>query len=258
MDAVSPSLGASLRVLDGAHLYANVATSFETPTTTELANRPDGAGGFNPLLQPQRAVSVEGGSQGRLGTRTAYQVAVYRASIRNSLIPFEVPEAAGRQYFRNAGSAVHRGVEAAFTLAPLRGVRVEAAYTYTDARFEEYATTSASFAGNRVPGIAPHRLEVSTTLERSGGWFAVLEGRHLSSIPVDDANTASSPSYSLADARVGHSGVGLGRTVIAPFVGVTNLFDATYNAAVAVNAFGQRFYEPGPGRSVYVGTSLRL
>ena len=31
--------------------YANVSTSFETPTTTELVNQPDGAGGFNDRAQ---------------------------------------------------------------------------------------------------------------------------------------------------------------------------------------------------------------
>jgi iron complex outermembrane recepter protein len=138
------------------------------------------------------------------------------------------------------------------------GVRVDAAYTLTDARFSDYVTRSGDFAGNRVPGIAPHRVELGTTLEGGRGWFLTLEGRHLSSIPVDDANSARSPAHTLLDARGGHTAIPAGRASVAPFVGVTNLLGSRYNAAVAVNAFGQRFFEPGPGRSIYLGAALRL
>jgi iron complex outermembrane recepter protein len=258
MDAVSPSLGASLRVAPGARVFANVATSFETPTTTELANRPEGAGGFNPELEPQRALSYEGGLQGRVGALAVYQLAAYHARLRNALIPFEVPQAPGRQFFRNAGTAVHRGVEAGLTLAPARGLRVDGAYTFTDARFREYRTASAVFDGNRVPGIAPHQLHLTTTVESRAGWFAVVEGRHTGRIATDDANTAYSPAHQLVDVRAGHAAVPLGAVRLSPFAGATNLLDRPYNAAVAVNAFGQRFFEPGPGRSLYFGASLRL
>ncbi|HEX2190139.1 MAG TPA: TonB-dependent receptor, partial [Longimicrobiaceae bacterium] len=69
LDAWSPALGLTLAATDALSLYANAATAFETPTTTELANRPGGAGGFNPGLEPQRTMSYEAGAKGRLGTR---------------------------------------------------------------------------------------------------------------------------------------------------------------------------------------------
>ena len=74
-------------------------------------------------------------------------------------------------------------------------------------------------------------------------------------IPVNDSNSEFARSYSLWEARTGLSGVRVGRILIAPFAGVTNLFDASYAAAVAVNAFGGRFYEPGPGRTYFGGLS---
>ncbi len=258
LDAFSPSLGASLAVTEALNLYANVATSFETPTTTELANRPDGAGGLNPELEPQRAVSYEAGAKGGLGAWLAYQLAVYRADIEDALIPFEVPEAQGRQFFRNAGSAVHQGVELAATVVPARGIALRASYTYTDARFEEYVVDGTSLADERVPGIAPHRVEGSVSLEGPRGAFATLEGRYAARTPVNDANTFHSPSSLVTDARAGIEGVSLGGFEAAPFLGVTNLFDREYNTSVVVNAFGQRFFEPGPGRAFYAGLTLRI
>ena len=82
MDAVSPSLGASFAVAEALNLYGNVATSFETPTTTELANRPSGAGGLQPRAGAAARRLLEAGAKGRLGTWLAYQLAVYRAESR--------------------------------------------------------------------------------------------------------------------------------------------------------------------------------
>jgi iron complex outermembrane receptor protein len=44
----------------------------------------------------------------------------------------------------------------------------------------------------------------------------------------------------------------------SPFAGVTNLLDRGYNTSVVINAFGGRYYEPGPGRSLYAGLRMQL
>ena len=64
MSAVSGNIGASWSFDPTFVPYVNVSTSFETPTTTELVNQPDGSGGFNPELGPQRAVNYEVGARG--------------------------------------------------------------------------------------------------------------------------------------------------------------------------------------------------
>ncbi len=258
MGAWSPTLGLTFAAADAVSLYANVATAFETPTTTELANRPDGAGGFNPELDPQRTVSYEAGARGRLGARGAWELAAYTAAVRDALVPFEVEGAPGRQFFRNAGSARHRGVEAGASLSPLAGVTARLAYAFIDARFRDYAAAGAVLDGNRVPGIAPHSLDARLGWEGAAGAFADVEVRHASAIPVDDANRFRSPAYTVADLRAGWQGARLGRVRATPFLGITNLFGTEYNTSVVVNAFGRRFYEPGPGRTLYAGVGVGL
>lgn len=253
MGALSPSLGVRFGLGADHALYANVTTAFATPTTTELANRPTGAGGFNPDLEPERTRSVEAGARGALGGAIAYQISAYHMRIREALIPFEVESAPGRQYFRNAGTAIHRGVEASARVDLPRGFGARVAYTLTDARFDRYRIDDQVLDGNRIPGVAPHRLEAAVSWEGDDGWFVDLEGRRLTAIPTDDANTAESPAYTVVDVRAGHDGFTLGSVRIAPFAGVSNLLDAEYNTAVTVNAFGGRYFEPGPGRAVHVG-----
>lgn len=252
MDAVSPSAGASFLVSNALSLYGNVATAFETPTTTELANRPSGAGGFNPDLQPERTLSFEAGVKGS-GHAASYQLALYRARVHDALVPFEVPEAEGRQFFRNAGQAVHRGVEAGATVLALPFLRLQGAYTYTDARFR-----TGDLDGKLVPGISPHRAELTTTYDARRGWFGAVDARYASKITVNDANTATSPAYFVADLRAGLTELRLGRVVAEPTAGIDNLFDRKYNSSVTVNAFGGRYYEPGPGRSFHLGLAVRL
>lgn len=257
MSRWSPSAGVAVRPGAGVTVYANVATAFETPTTTELANRPTGAGGFNPDLQPQRTRSFEAGARAMRGG-TAFELAAYHARIRGALVPFEVPDAPGRQFFRNAGSAVHRGVEAAASSRISEPLRARVAYTLTDARFDEYAVGAATYDGNRVPGVAPHRVQAALGWEDAEGPFAWAEGRWSSRTQVNDANDQSSPAHTVVDVRGGWRGLRVGGARTMPFVGITNLLDRAYNASVVVNAFGRRYFEPGPGRALYAGVEVEV
>ena len=64
-------------------------------------------------------------------------------------------------------------------------------------------------------------------------------------------------NYTLWDLRAGLSGQTVGNNMeVAPFVSLTNIFDAVYSSGYTPNAFGgppfgppggQRYYEPGPG-----------
>ncbi|MBI4540996.1 MAG: TonB-dependent receptor [Gemmatimonadetes bacterium] len=258
MHAVSPSLGVLVAVAEPLHLYGNASTSFETPTTTELANRPSGAGGFNPDLEPQRTRSIELGAKGRLGGRAAYHLAFYHARVRDQLIPFEVPDVPGRQFFRNAGSATHRGIELGASVAVASGATAELAYAYTDARFSSYRTAQASFDGKHVPGVAPQRLNLLLALRGSGGAFADVEARYASRMAADDANRSFSPSHVVTDLRAGLRERRIRTLELSPFLGITNLFDVEYNTSVVVNAAGGRYYEPGPGRRFYAGMDARF
>lgn len=253
LSALSPSAGLSLSLDGGVTVYSNVGTAFETPTTTEFANRPDGAGGFNPALQPQRTISYELGAR-RVRPGATAQLAVFRAIVRDALIPFEVPDVPGRQFFRNAGQTGTNGVEAAAMASVGSGLQLAASYTFTDARFRSYAVGSATYDGNRVPGVAPHRADLRAS------WIVAGHGvgtdvRYQSRMAVNDANAGWSPGFTVADLRLAPRPFDARIARVHLSAGVQNLFGAKYNSSVVVNAFGRRYFEPGPGRTVYVGVT---
>jgi iron complex outermembrane recepter protein len=77
MRALSGSLGIAVHPSSDLTVYGNVGSSFETPTTTELANSPSGSGGFNTGLEPQHAWNFELGARGSLDRRFNYSVALF-------------------------------------------------------------------------------------------------------------------------------------------------------------------------------------
>jgi iron complex outermembrane receptor protein len=254
MSSTSPTLGLSYALLPVASIYGNVSSAFQTPTTTELTNRPSGAGGFNPDLQPERTHSHEVGVRG--ATRTlSYDVALYDMRIDNELIPFQVASAPDRQFYRNAGTARHRGIDADFTAAIAASVRMRGSYSFTDARYVTYAVASGagvtSYSTNRVPGVAPNIASLSLQLGEPSVRFLSVEERYRSNIPVNDANTVVSPASLVTNMR---GLVGLGH--VSLFAGIDNLFGAIYNTSVSINGFGGRYFDPAAGRTMYAGVDL--
>jgi iron complex outermembrane receptor protein len=254
MDALSPSVGISLDAGSGQTAFVSASSLFGTPTTTELANQPDGSRGFNQELDPQTGFTLEAGARGRLGGSAGYEIAFFRTQLEGELIPFESPDQPGRTFFQNAGSSRYRGVEASLFGSAGRGVSGRVTYTFTDAEFEDYVVDGEDLRGNKIPGQAPHRVEALLRIDQGRG-YGELRYLFMDAIPVNDRNTASSDGYGLVDLRGGFADLALGRLVLSPFVGVNNLFDETYVASVVVNAFGGRFFEPGPTRTLYVGLS---
>ncbi len=257
MDAVSPSAGVTIHASASLRLHANVATAFETPTTTELTNRPGGAGGFNPELDPQRAVSFEGGLGWAPREGWALEAAAYRADVRNLLVPFQLPDAPGRDFFRNAGRARHRGAELLVARETADRTDLRISYAWTDARFRAFRTEDGDFGGNRVPGVPPHRAEGEVSVPVGAGEVA-LAGRWRSRMEVNDANEGFSPSYLLLELRGSPGTWRWGRARVRPWLEVTNVTDESWDASVVVNAFGERFFEPGPGRALHGGVRVTL
>jgi len=256
--AVSPSIGITVSPTDGVELFGSAGSFFETPTTTELVNRPSGAGGLNPDLDPRRGWTAEAGVRARRAGSTwalEGEVVAFGAWIRDELVSFEVPDDPGRSFFRNAGKARHRGVEAGARITNLDGgATLRAAVTRIDARFRDSEGDPRGIGGNRIPGVAPTRLDL--TAETPIGPARIgADFRHTGEIPVDDEGGPEAPSATTLDLRAtGDLDTGLGS--ISPWLAVRNVTDETWVASVVPNAFGGRYFEPGPGRTVEVGLAL--
>ena len=171
MSAVSGNLGLSLSFGDQFVPYVNVATAFETPTTTELVNQPDGSGGFNPDLGPQRAVNYEIGARGQPVPSVSYSVALFLGRVSDAIV--QGPEVGGRAFFRNAGKTHNDGAEVGLNVSPAAGVTLRGSYTYARYRFTDYRLADGTVLdGNRLPGVPEHfwRFGLRTSLPGISSW----------------------------------------------------------------------------------------
>lgn len=254
-DNWSPSVGLSVRLGDGM-LFGNYSNSFETPTTTELAN-PDGSGGFNQALEPQVADSFELGYR-LIRDRLSFEVAVFDIELEDELVPFELAAFQGRTFFANAGQSSRSGVETAVAWSGASGFGVEASFTWSDFTFDEFVDDNGNdFSGNELPGLPERYGYLALTYANDSGLEARLEGSYSGALFANNANSVEVDSFTVASFRLGYE-LTTGSWIMRPFVGVNNIFDERYNSNIRINAFGARYFEPAPERNAYAGITVRF
>jgi iron complex outermembrane receptor protein len=254
-DEFSPSLALNVQLETGV-LFASYSTSFETPTTTELAN-PDASGGFNPSLNAQTADNFEIGykySQGDL----YYELAVFTIDLEDELIPFELAAFPGRRFYANAGNSSREGIEAAIARSFDNGLRIDASYTWSDFSFDDFVDDNGNdFSGNQLPGLPKHYGYLGLSYRGDSGLSATVEAVYSGELVANNANTAEVSSYTVANLRLSHE-VESGSWIIRPYFGINNVFDEDYNSNIRINAFGARYFEPAPGRNFYAGVVVNF
>jgi len=244
--AFSPSVGLTYRLGNG-QVFANYSTAFETPTTTELVNQPNGSAGLNSSVGPQKTNGFEVGGRGRLG-RSTMDVAFFQMFVTEQLQPFQ--DASGRTYYVNAGRTKHTGFEVAMLSRLNRHVQLQATYTMSQFQFDD-----GVLLYNRLPGIPVHHL----VLGFDGAWSGLranLVADFVSLTYADDTNLAENDGYLVVDFGIGHDGIHIGGSKLRPFGRVSNVLDNEYNGSMVVNAFGGRYYEPAAGRAFQLGIGL--
>ncbi len=250
MSAASGNIGGSWAFGDHLVPYVNISTAFETPTTTELVNQPDGSGGFNQDLGPQRAVNYEVGARGRPLPNLTFSIAVFLGRITDAIV--QQQEVGGRAFFRNEGKTHNDGAEIGVTYSPIEAITLQGAYTRARYRF-----VGGDFDGNRLPGVPDHFWRFGLRTSLAQGFFLDADQTIASSVPADDANTIIIDSWNagVTNLRLGWEG-STGSLLLGPFIGVNNLWDRRYVGSVTLNGAGGRVIEPSPRRVIYVGAEI--
>lgn len=259
MTASSGHLGLVVRVAPAFVPYVNVSTAFETPTTTELLSRADGAGGFSADLGPQRLRTLEAGARGRLGARTSYELAVFQVDARDAIVQFL--ETNGRAFFRNAGQTRSRGAELGVVTLPTSWLELRAAWTLADYRFTDYVislspTTADTLDGNRLAGVPRQALRLGARASVGRATFDAdhsVQGKMFG----DDRNLVPVEGWGAGqlNLRAAYTTT-LGAWRVEPFASVQNALNTAYVGSVTLNGFGGRVLEPAPLRNWYVGLEL--
>ncbi|HAC15501.1 MAG TPA: hypothetical protein DCE78_06090 [Bacteroidetes bacterium] len=254
MSAITPQLGFTYS-FDDQTIFGGLTSSFESPTTTELANRPDLSRGFNQELDPEKSIGLEMGIRGYLQkVRLTYDLAVYAIQVSNRLSSFQTEAGGDRNFFENSGKTNHQGLEVSMQWDISTGSQVNIAYTHSEFTFGDDDPNK----GKLLPGIAQNVL--NTSFDHSFGKFRNrIELKYQDKMYANNANTASSEGYVVVNYQLSHHGIVLdikSDIVLKPYLSIRNIMDANYISSVSINAFGSRSYEPAMPRNFVAGVAI--
>ena len=239
-----------------ASMYSSTPISvvhLKTPTTTELVNRPDLDGGFNPDVDPQKVQGFEVGVRSSLAQwQTRIDLAFFSMDVHDLLIPFQTEDGGDRTFYRNGGRNLHKGFEISLGMKPAPWMSWQLTHTTGS-----YTFRSDDLKGHRLPGLPDSRTYLRGLFEASDFWIQTVF-EHVSSFYTNDDNSEKNDAYAIVDLTMGHKGIKLPGVTLLPFFRISNLTDASYNGSVVVNAFGSRYYEPSAGRTFQAGLNVSL
>ena len=252
-DAVSPSFGLNY-VMENGSIFASISSSFETPTTTELAN-PDTSGGFNALLKPQEANNIEIGYKS-VKNNIYHEIAVFNIDLNDELVPYELEEFPGRTFYSNVGKSSRKGVESLVSWSVKPNLTVDASYTYSDFSFDSFIDkNNKDFSGSKLPGLPESFAYFGIRFENENGLNMNFNLNYSGDLFANNANSVKVQAYTVSNFRLSYN-INKGDWKILPYMGINNIFDTEFNSNIRINAFGSRYYEPAPERNSYLGITF--
>lgn len=256
LSGMTQSLGLSFSASNEISLFANIRESFETPSLSELSADPNGGTGFNDDVQAQEAINYEVGIRLFPSESLSADITVFHIDTENDLVPFELEAFPDRNFYQNAGSTNRTGVELSINALITNQLMASANYAYSDFEYDEYLVNGNNFSGNRLPAIPIHTgsFGLSYTHDKLS---IIIQDRFIGSLYTNDSNSVEDESYHLLNLKCGYS-FKTSNLDIKPFFGINNILNQAYNDNVRINAFGSRFFEPGPERNLYGGFRVIL
>ena len=249
LDKLNPSVGLSYKVNSNDNIFFSFGTSFETPTLNELSNNPNGEG-LNENLKSSSSLNYEIGWRKSVSNLTLEAIA-YVISSENEILPYELEQFPGKNFYQNVGSTSRYGLELNSQLS-FKGGRINLSYTLSKNKFEDFIIDNNNLADNLIPGIPSQMLDLDLIFKLSRGRFLIISNRLIGERYADNANETLISSYNLLNIK--YSKEIFSNSEI--FLGVNNTFNQDYFDNIRINAFGNRYYEPAPKRNFYFGVNF--
>ncbi|GAB3640185.1 TonB-dependent receptor [Spirosoma arcticum] len=244
--------------------FVSISTGYSAPSSQEV--RPS-AGGFNSTLNSERGTSYEAGLRGSaLQSKLRFDVTVYEFELRETIV--RRSDAAGAEFFVNAGRTDQRGLEAQLSydfIAPSSGnvgffslLRSWNSLTLTDYRFRDYQQGTADLSNNRLPGVAPTTFVTGIDAETRPGLYAHGTYQFLNPFPLNDANTVQSSPIQLLQATLGFRRTLGQHWTLDGYLSGDNLLNRTYSLGYDLNAIANRYYNAAPTRNFVGGVRVSM
>ena len=249
LDKLNPSLGLSYSINSTDNIFFSYGTSFETPTLNELSNNPDGSG-FNNDLKSNNSSNYE------IGWRKSFlniivEAVAYITNSDNEILPYELEQFPGKNFYRNVGSTMRRGLELNSQIFFKEG-RLNLSYTLSNNQFKNFVIDGRNLSDNLIPGIPSQMLDLEMIFNLTRKRTLILTNRLIGERYADNLNETLIGSYNIFNIKYSKKVFRNSEF----FLGANNIFNQEYFDNIRINAFGKRYYEPAPKRNFYFGINF--
>ena len=248
-----------MRKLQSVNIYASIAKGFSPPTTAELL--PTG-GAVNFGLNAEEGTDYELGLKATFFKNLYVDVNAFIFSLKNTIV--QRRDAAGSDFYINAGSTKQHGVESFFSYPifssspKLKNGLLWLSHTWHDFHYKEFKQLANDFSGNRLPSVAPHTISTGIDMSMNNGLLAAFTYYYSDKIALNDANSEYAKAYHLLAAKIGYQNRIKNKLEYKILFGADNLLDQKYSLGNDINGFGGRYYNAAAGRNFFASISLHF
>jgi iron complex outermembrane receptor protein len=257
----SPQLSFLFKPSTEKTLYFSASRGFSLPATEETLTS---TGNINPDIKPESGYNFEVGGKFYFFNKNLYtEVAVYRMEIKDLLVAKRIGD---DQYEGiNAGKTFHEGIEISakhnWSINRFFYLNSFVGASLGKYEFKDFVDSGNDYSGNKLTGVAANKVNAGVSLNTRIGLYFSADFQFTDKIPLNDANSVYSDSYSILNLKTGYGFEILPHLNTNIAFGINNVTDEKYASlvlpnAVAVGNSSPRYYYPGLPVNYYGNISL--
>ena len=251
LKSFNPSLGINFKINKNSRVFINTSSGFETPTLNEYSATPIGTG-FNKDLKSQKNMGYElGASLFNLSKKFSLDIVFFESVTNDEVLSYEDENFPDQKFYNNAGKSKRKGIEIAGLLR-LNNTILSSSYSSGDYYFKDFSENSNEYSGNKIPGIPKNIFTLSLEHRTKNNVFLNFNFKNIGEIYADNSNVTKIDKFNTLNFKMGKE-FEVSKSVIYPYLIINNIFQSEYFDNIRINAFGGRYYEPAPKRTIFGG-----
>ena len=251
LKSFNPSLGINFKINKNSRVFINTSSGFETPTLNEYSATPIGTG-LNKDLKSQKNMGYElGASLFNLSKKFSLDIVFFESVTNDEVLSYEDENFPDQKFYNNAGKSKRKGIEIA-GLLKLNNTILSSSYSSGDYYFKDFSENSNDYSGNKIPGIPKNIFTLSLEHRTKNNVFLNFNFKNIGEIYADNSNVTKIDKFNTLNFKMGKE-FEVSKSVIYPYLIINNIFQSEYFDNIRINAFGGRYYEPAPKRTIFGG-----
>ena len=236
----SPHLGLLWKSSPTTAWFVSLGSGFEVPSLSELSANPYGSG-FNLEIQPMSFNSLDFGLR-KQNPFCRWEVVAFYTTATNELIRYELEDFPDQNFYRNLGESTRYGIEVDASFITFKNHILNGGISLASYEFLEKGVLK------NLPGLPNTTTNLRWTYNKNN-WKIFINSSFIGEYFADNSNEVSIDHYSISNLEI-QKQFNFEYTPITIGFSVYNLTATNYFDNIRINAFGNRFYEPAPGRQI--------